>query len=109
MTGPRPIFNPQGIVTSVPQSEWEAATQRRTELVDGILQRMKLAKQVGQENADTAVNQHQVAGQNADGSLTTYQEQLRPPDQHETNHLLAAAKYYGIENADKIPPLALKS
>lgn len=107
MTGPQvPTQYPPFVV---PQSEWDEAAKRRGELINELVNRLKLGGAIGQDNADAAANHHQIAGQNADGTPTTYQAVTAPPDQHELNQLLGAATVYGIENADKIPPQQLKS
>lgn len=112
MTSPfqYPDYNRElGVESPVFSSEWDAMMDRRRRLVDEISSRLQLANRVGSlEAADVAANTHQLTGQNEDGSPTIYQDVNREPTPHELNQLLGAAEFYGIANADKIPPIRLK-
>lgn len=124
MTNPAfqyPDYNAQlGVDSDVAKSEWDNMMKRRAQLVDDISNRLKLANTVqtagmappGQELAvaDQIANQHQVSGQNADGSLTEFQKAHEGYNSwEERNQLLGAAQYWGIPNADKMPPSALRN
>ncbi len=111
-----PSYYPSG------ESEWNTMLERRSELLKDIENRLKLqdfltqqdpslALKVGgaRDAADSLVNTHQVQGQNQNGSPTKFQWSRTEPTQEEVNGLLGAADYWGIANADKIPPKALRN
>lgn len=114
MTAPNtfryPDYNQSlGVESPVFNSEWDAMMERRRQLVEEITSRLSLANQVGSlEAADVAANVHQIQGQNEDGTPTRFQQMMQEPNQQEINQLLGAAEYYGIANADKIPPVRLR-
>ena len=105
-----------------PDQEWATMLKRRSELLNDLQTRFQLSEFLtqqdpglalkvgaGQAAADTLVNTHQVQGQNADGSLTKFQWSRTEPTHEETNALLGAAQFWGIPNAEKIPPKALRN
>jgi diguanylate cyclase (GGDEF)-like protein len=124
MTGPAfqyPDYNAQlGVDSDVARSEWDNMLKRRTQLVDDISNRLRLANTVRSANvtppgtelnfADQVANQHQISGQNADGTLTDYQQlhQQGFKNFEERNQLMGAAQFWGIPNADKMPPEVLR-
>lgn len=104
-----PITQNNRIGSPIDQEEWDLMLERRRQLVEEITNRMNLANKLGSMDvADTVATVHNLHGQNEDGSPTRFQDYNSPPPGHELNQLLGAAKYYGIADADKIPPMRLK-
>lgn len=120
MTGPNtfqyPSYYPSG------DSEWSAFLQRRNQLLTDIENRVKLSQFLTEQDptlalkpglaqaaADSVANTHEVQGQNQNGSLTKFQWSRSEPTNEEVNQLLGAAKFWNIDNAEKIPPKALRN
>jgi GGDEF domain-containing protein len=110
-----------GVESPLARSEWDTMLQRRTQLVNEIENRLRLANEIRARSpvtamtpggdlraADQVANAHQVQGQNEDGSPTQYQYLHQLPTHEDANELLGAAQFWGIPNADRIPPQALK-
>lgn len=98
-----------GIGSEIDQQEWSLFLRRRDALVDSILQRVHTGRQVAsatpgvnprdsQSIADIIVNQRPVDASRA-AQPQTPQDQL--------NHLLGAAKFYGLEDPERFSPQQL--
>lgn len=120
MTGPNtfqyPSYYPSG------DSEWSTFLQRRNQLLTDIENRVKLSQFLTEQDptlalkpglaqaaADSVANTHEVQGQNQNGSPTKFQWSRSEPTNEEVNQLLGAAKFWNIDNAEKIPPKALRN
>lgn len=111
MTGPRITqgeqFDPQlGVNSQLAHEEWSEFLNNRRQMVDEILGRLNLSGQL--HPADTpAFTPHPVA---EDAHALSKAQELSEPlmDEQELEKLLGAARFYGIEGAEKIPPDRLK-